>query len=589
MARIRVPGVFFEERVREDRSIGLGETGVPAFVGVAERGPLNEPTKVRSMAHYRQIYGSPVPRSYLADCVEGFFKNGGKFCFIVRVAHIFRRGRGELARKARYELLDREGYPAIEVTASSEGAWGNEIAISVQKPETPRVQTFLTLDLNENEQRATLQSTRGLDAGMVIRFSDGENERYVVLTQVRGPEVMWRGVVGKAFKSASPTYVEPLEFNLFVKTRLKSEKFLHLSVSPGAGRNLVRVINSESDLIRVRDLDSVSPLPVNMPEEIDGLMLRGGRDGLDGISPEDIIGYNNGPDARYGLGALEANDEIDLVAVPDLHFASAHCSGFKSERDVVGVQKAVLDHCERMGERFALLDTPDATSYEGVLDWRLRYESAFGALYYPWLVMVHDGEKRRIPPVGHIAGLISRCDREEGVHRAPANLPLEGVVDTAVVLQEGHLAELNAKGINSIRSFPVRGIRPWGARTLSNEPEWRFMTTRRVMNAVRRAIHENTQWVVFEPNNSDLQKKVQTAVQDFLRMLWSSGYFKGDVQDDAFYVLCNENNNSNEEIESGTLVVDIGVAPSRPAEFISMRLEHTVEDRRLGDMEDLGV
>ncbi|MDX9721315.1 MAG: phage tail sheath subtilisin-like domain-containing protein [Myxococcota bacterium] len=587
MARIRVPGIFYEEQVREQTGIGLGETGVPAFLGVAERGPLNEPTKIRSFEQYRQVFGVPVEHSFLADAVEGFFKNGGKHCFVIRIAHVFRRGDGELARKARYEILDRDGYPAIEVTAASEGAWGNEVILSVAVPETARVRTFLTLDSAEGAQRATVQSTRGFEPGMLVCLSDGQRQRYVTLSVVRTNELFWKGELDVAFKSSSPTYIEPVEFELSVRTRRKTERFVNLSLNPGATRNFARVINSESELIRVVSLESASPAPLNLPEQVSEIPLRGGRDGLDGITPEDFIGYNNGPDARFGLGALEPNTEVDLVAAPDLHFARHFCSGFKSDRDVLAVQVAMLDHCERLGDRFALLDMPAGLSWEGALDWRLKFESAFGAIYYPWLVLMEKGERKAVPPVGHLAGVISRCDREDGVHRAPANVPIEGVVDTAVVLQEGHVAELNHKGINCIRPFAVRGIRPWGARTLSHEPAWKFLTTRRIFNAVRRAVFENTQWVVFETNGTELRRQVTIAVQDFLRSLWSAGYFKGRDQDQAFYVLCDESNNPLEDLDAGRLLIDIGLAPSRPAEFISLRLEHTVEDRRLGDLSEV--
>ncbi len=589
MARIRVPGVYFEDKVRERRDIVLGETGIPALLGVTERGPLNQPTKIRNTTEYKHIFGTPVPGSFLADAVEGFFRNKGRHCYVVRIAHIFRRGRGELARRARYEILDADGYPAIEVSASSEGAWGNEIVIDVSLPAEPRAQTFITLDLRDDAQRATIQSTRGFEPGAMVRIRDAQREHYVTLTHVRGGEIFWRGVLGYEYKSSSPTYVEPVEFNLVARTRSTVERFPNLSLSTTAQRNFLRVINSESRLLSVRDLESTSPPPLNLPEKVESVRLRGGRDGLDAITPEDFIGYNNGPDARFGLGSLEAEDNIDLIGVPDVHYARTHCAGFKSDRDIIALHRAMLDHCERMGDRFALLDLPEDANYEKALDWRLKFDSAFGGIWYPWLVSAEDGVRRNLPPVGHIAGLISHCDQTDGVHRAPANLPLEGVVDTSIVLQEAHLAELNHRGLNCIRSFPVRGIRPWGAKTLSSEPDWRYLTTRRIFNAVRRAVHENTQWVVFEPNGRDLRSQVVTSVEEFLRVLWSAGYFKGDSQDDAFFVLCDTRNNSIEDIEAGHLLVDIGLAPSRPAEFIYLRLEHTLEDRRLGDLSELDM
>src|SRR5690606_10695463 len=149
---------------------------------------------------------------------------------------------------------------------------------------------------------------------------------------------------------------------------------------------------------------------------------------------------------------------------------------------------------------------------------------------------------------------------------------------TSVILREEHLAELNNKGINCIRSFPVRGIRPWGARTLSRAPAWRLLTTRRVFNALRRASYENTQSVALETNGDTLRRSVKTVLDEFLRQLWSAGWFKGDTQEQAFFVQCDEQNNTSETMDSGRIIIDIGLAPSRPTEFLVLSLEHTVED-----------
>ena len=587
MAAVRVPGLYYEKQVRTDYNFRLGETGIPAFLGVTERGPLSEPTRVQSVEHFAQIFGREIPGSFLKRAVAGFFQNGGEHCFIVRVAHIFRRGEHELARKARYELLDQDGYPLIEIVAASEGDWGNEISVSCLLPETPRVQSFLTLDLVAGAQRATLQSTRGFEAGGIVRFRDGETEKFVTLTAVRGAEIFWRGGFEHEFKSAAPTYVEPVEFSLVVHSPTR-EAFSNLSLSPNSGRYFLRRINEHSSMIRVRQLESGVVSPNNLPEHIEQVRLRGGRDGLEGITPQDFIGFNNGPDARYGLGALEANEDVDLVVLPDLHYASQHCAGFRSERDLLAVHRAVVDHCERMGERFALLDLSRDTTPSQALDWRTNFDSSFAAVYYPWLVATVDGQKMTIPPTGHIAGTIAKCDREEGVHRAPANVALEGVVDTSLVLQEHDLAELNSSDINCIRGFAVRGLRAWGARTLSSSPDWRYITSRRIFNALRRALYDNTQWVVFEPNSPELRVLLSSTIETFMRELWGEGYFKGDSQDDAFFVVCDENNNGVEEIEEGLLLVDIGVALTRPTEFISLRLQHTLEDRRLGDLQSIG-
>lgn len=580
MAKIKVPGIYFEDNPKISRDISIGETGVPAFLGVAERGPLNEPVSVQSVQQFKRIFGEPLEGSFLYASVWGFFANGGGRCFVVRVAHVFRHGDGELARAARYELLDSQGYPTLEVVASSEGGWGNEVSIEVEGMSEARVHTFLSFDLSPGVRMATLQTARGIDRGMVLRFNDGSVERYVTVERVRGNEIYWREDLDHNYKSASPTYVESVEFSLSIKEKKRVERFANLSMSKFAVRNVCRVVAQESELVRINMLSNGEHSSYPMVGQ--SITLRGGKDGLAGITPDDVIGYNNGPGARYGLGALEPNEELDLVALPDLQYLHATSPAFSSVRDLVGIQIALLNHCERLGDRFAILDMPRGMRAEQAQDYRSKFNSSFGALYYPWLSVRVDEKSMLVPPCGFIAGVIARCDRTDGVFRAPANVELKSCADVEVKLNEGHLAELNDKGVNCIRNIPQRGIRPWGARSLSNDPDWRYLTSRRVFNAVKRAIYENTQWVVFEVNGAELRDQVRIMLNDFLGKLWASGYFQGKEQDHAFFVQCDEENNDTELVESGNFVVDVGISIGKPMEFITMSFEHKIEEQVVG-------
>lgn len=584
MAKVRLPGVYFEDNPRVERGIGLGETGIPAFIGVATRGPVNEPVVIQNIQQFLRYFGQPIKGSYLYSSIWGFFMNGGARCHVIRVAHVFRGSvKSELARKARYELLDKSGYPTLEVLASSEGSWGNQLSIQVTYPEEPRVHNFITLDVAEGSRMMTLQSSRGIERGMQLRLSDGVNERFVTVERVRGKEIFWLEPIDIAFKSAAPTYVDSVEFNMTVSDTKQNrvERFANLSLGKWSTRNVSRVVAQESELIRVSLLAGSSY--EQYPDMTDTLMLRGGRDGLEGITPDDVIGYNNGPDARYGLAALESNDEVDLICVPDLQYFLDHCPAFRNYHDVLGVQTAVINHCERMGDRFAILDFPRDLKPEQVFDYRAKFETSYGALYYPWLTMVNEaGETIAVPPCGVMAGVYAKCDRTDGVFRAPANIPLEGVTSLFTHMNEGQLTELNERNVNCIRQIPQRGIRPWGARALTSEPLWRYLMARRVFNAVRRAIFENTQWVVFEVNGAELRESLRSMITDFLGKLWAAGYFPGKVQDDAFFVTCDETNNDEEEVEQGLLTVDVGIAIGKPMEYIVMSFEHKLEEQVVG-------
>ena len=571
MAKIRLPGVYFEDNPKVEREISLGETGVPAFIGVASRGPLNEPVVIQSVQQFRRFFGEPVEGSYLYSSVWGFFMNGGTRCHVIRIAHVFRNGKAELARKARYELLDASGYPTLEVLAHSEGNWGNAVNIQVSYPEESRVHTFITLDLVPGSHMITLQSTRGIERGMLLKLSDGENQKFVTVERVRGNEIYWRDEIDCGFRSVSPTYVDSVEFDLRVSEGKRVERFNGVSLGRWSSRNVARVVAQDSELIRVNILSDGKY--EQYPEQTKQIQLRGGRDGLAGITPDDIIGYNNGPSARYGLGVLESNEEIDLVCVPDLQYCLDHCEAFRSSRDMIGVQTAILNHCERMGDRFAILDMPRDIKYEQAYDYRMKFESSYGALYYPWLIISDDGKTKSVPPCGFLAGLYAKCDRTEGVFRAPANVELQGVSSLHTNLDEGQLTELNEKGVNCIRQFMARGIRPWGARSLTNERDWRYLMSRRVFCAVKRAIYENTQWVVFEINNQELRDRVKDMLVDFLGKLWAAGYFPGKVQKDAFFVTCD-----TEEGEQGKITIDVGIAISQPLEYLVISFEHKIEE-----------
>ena len=335
MAKNKLPGVYFEDNPKIERGISLGETGVPAFIGVASRGPLNEPVVIQSVQQFLRFFGEPIKGSYLYASVWGFFMNGGTRCHVIRVAHVFRNGKSELARMARYELLDSSGYPTLEVMASSEGCWGNQLSVEVTYPEEPRVHTFITLDLAEGARMLTVQSTRGLERGMMLRISDGEKERFVTVERTRGNEVYWRESLDCGFRSSSPTYVDSVDFNLIVREKKRVERFKNLSLGKFSARNVSRVIAQESELIRVNILSDGEY--EHYPEATEEIQLRGGRDGLEGITPEDVVGYNNGPGARYGLGTLEANEEIDLLCIPDLQYFMDHCEAFQGIHDMIGI------------------------------------------------------------------------------------------------------------------------------------------------------------------------------------------------------------------------------------------------------------
>jgi len=277
-----------------------------------------------------------------------------------------------------------------------------------------------------------------------------------------------------------------------------------------------------------------------------------------GNSDANFIGKDGGPGARTGLKCFEEIDEIALVAAP----------GQLSP----AVQDAILTHCELRKDRFAILDSPEVM--QGGVDKLTRpRDSKYGAYYFPW-IQVYDPERGNVfvPPSGHVAGVYSRVDNERGVHKAPANEIVRGALGLRYSISKGEQDILNPKGINCIRMMQGGGIRIWGARTLSSDPSWKYINVRRLFIMVETSIERATQWVVFEPNDSKLWKRVARTITSFLTLVWRNGALMGEQPEKAFYVKCDEETNPPEVIDVGQLIVEIGLAPVKPAEFVIFRI-----------------
>ncbi|MER6568257.1 phage tail sheath family protein [Streptomyces sp. NPDC001093] len=301
------------------------------------------------------------------------------------------------------------------------------------------------------------------------------------------------------------------------------------------------------------------------------------------IDPAEYVGDAS---ARTGFAGLESIDEITMVAVPDL--MGAYQRGDIDAEGVRTVQLAVISHCEQMGDRVAVLDSPPGLTAQQVRHWRNEeagYDSRYATLYYPW-VRVFDpaaGRNTTVPPSGHVAGVWARSDAERGVHKAPANEVIRGAVDLEVRLSKGEQDLLNPIGVNCVRAFPGRGIRIWGARTLSSDPAWRYLNVRRLFNYLEESILLGTQWVVFEPNDDRLWSSIRRNVTAFLTEEWRRGALFGRTAEEAFYVKCDRDNNPQTSIDQGRVVCEIGVCPVKPAEFVVFRLAQFSDSTSLID------
>ncbi len=275
---------------------------------------------------------------------------------------------------------------------------------------------------------------------------------------------------------------------------------------------------------------------------------------------------------REGMGALAGVDEITMVCVPDLMALAAG-----DDTKLRDQQGKLIAHCEMAGDRMAILDAPPDLIPQDIHEWRNKtagYDSKYATLYWPWLEVMDPLTSRPllVPPSGHVAGVWARTDNTRGVHKAPANEVVLGVNGLAFQITHEEQGALNQSGINCIRSFPGRGIRIWGARTLSSDPEWRYLNVRRLFNYLSESILEGTQWAVFEPNDERLWIRLRIAVGSFLTRTWREGALFGATPEEAFYVKCDAETNPTDVIDAGQVIVEVGIAPVKPAEFVIFRI-----------------
>jgi phage tail sheath protein FI len=295
-----------------------------------------------------------------------------------------------------------------------------------------------------------------------------------------------------------------------------------------------------------------------------------------GIKPLTAAEFIGNAADRTGLGGLEGQEDIRLILCPDV--MTGYDGSDEAKERVKMVQEAMLAHCERLRYRFAVLDTPPGLNAQQAKEWRLyvNFDSSYAAMYYPWIRIADlsgsGSTSKLVPPSGHVVGIYNRTDGNRGVHKAPANDIVMGAVDLEIQLSKGEQDVLNPMGVNCIRSFPGRGIRVWGARTLSSNGAWRYVCVRRLFIMVEASMDIGLSWVVFEPNDQTLWAKVTRDVTSFLRVVWLSGALFGTTPEQAFYVKCDAELNPQEIRDLGQLIIEVGLSPVKPAEFVIFRI-----------------
>jgi Bacteriophage tail sheath protein len=534
------PGVYVEEVATGPRPIEGVSTSTTGFVGETERGPTR-PRVVTSWEDYQRWFGGFIDRApfsatngFLPYAVRGFFENGGQRLFIARVTGL--GGGRAAAEPASIQLAGTGG--TTNVQAIGPGIWGNTLRIAV------------------------------VPASRALATSNGI-------------EATWFRIKVTYHNSPLPTpFIDPFDPAQIANVNRREadafEDFDNLSADATEANFAMTVINDASRLITLTACPGAPTTQPNTPPLSWSLLTGGTSPALTDADYLDALTAD--PDLRRGLAGLAAIREVSIVAIPDAYVRTELSTNLQ-------------ELCDNTRDRFAIHavagDSGDVETIQPLRD------SSYGASYYP-LVLVSAPHTqngwRYVPPVGHVAGIYAHTDVTRGVHKAPANEVVHGIITRdssnnqplSHVLDEREQDILIPRGVNVIRGFGPDGreIRLLGARTMSSDGMWKYVNVRRLFIMVERSIDRGTQWVVFEPNTESTWTRVRSSIASFLRTLWLNGALMGTTEEEAFLVRCDRTTMTQDDIDQGRLVCLIGIAPVKPAEFVIFRIAQEALESR---------
>ena len=627
MAEYLTPGVYLEETSFRSRSIEGVPTSTFGMAGLTRYGPvpfqlpeprvtmIDKPVLVTSFTEFERAYGGledvgsgEDQRNYLAYAARAFFDNGGRRLYVSRVFPFATvtdaAGNTSIDVDANFAKLELAGTPALATwRARWPGAAG--VAISVQ------------VGFRRSKNLLVGTQLRGLSPGAAVEIFDDPATlpketvppTPPVLADVR---VVVAGAGGtlELRKDDGSTEALPVGKALCHVTLdvtvamgdIRLDSYPGLELDALHPRGISRVLHPEqpTDPLSLVWLDLARPdtngaaTPAATPSELldalvaltDLTFLTGGGEGA-ALSPEHLKGEKSDPDdadkAATGLAALGEIDDIAIVAMPD-----AVRFGTDAERKTAADH--LIAHCEQLRYRIGIVDPPKQDqSISGVRAFRSQFDTKYAALYYPWVEILDPTAipdpgaapaLLQLPPSGFAAGIYARSDIARGVHKAPANEVVLGITRFLQNVTFDRQSVLNPEGINALRYFPGRSNRVWGARTMSSDPEWKYVNVRRLFIYLEHSIDKSTQWSVFEPNNESLWANIRQTISDFLLVTWRTGALMGTKPEEAYFVRCDRTTMTQNDLDNGRLVCLIGVAPTYPAEFVIFRIGQWTADAR---------
>jgi phage tail sheath protein FI len=605
MPEYLAPGVYVEEVSFRSKSIEGVPTSTTGFAGITRYGPVHypggpsstEPRLTTSYIDFERMYGGlevlHMPTEgderlpYTSHAVRVFFMNGGKRLYISRVFTPRTSGGGDdwgVASRA---------IPVSGTTATWRarwpGAYGN---VSV---ETQAVRSKNIAYVSGNFG-GIVQVTRA-KKGSIVEVITGPtaptgndpltlaNLAEIDIDPVDGKQLFRRG--GGTFLPAATDTIQLVEARVIVRvTADRTDAYSELGLQKDQIRYIGKILDRDDpeDEAAVVWLDWTPPAGNDVAASLmvalqqnTNWRLAGGHDGIV-PSPDQLLGDEANPDdatqKATGLEALGEIDDIAIVALPD-------AGAYDDEVNSIVAASHLIEHAEQLRYRIAVVDGRANSSMTEIRKFRGQFDSKYAALYHPWVEILDPTQRAAqgappqrllLPPSGFVCGIYARSDIQRGVHKAPANEVVFGLTKFEININKARQDVLNPEGINALRFFEGRGNRVWGARTLSSDPEWKYVNVRRLFIFMEHSIDKSTQWAVFEPNNDRLWRNIRQTIEDFLLTLWRDGALIGEKPEKAYFVHCDRTTMTQNDLDNGRLICLIGAAPTKPAEYVIFRI-----------------
>ncbi len=572
MAEYLSPGVYVEEFESGMKAMEGVSTSTAGFVGMAEKGGVSgTPEFVSSFGDFTRKFGSYLAENvygqnrFLAYSVEQFFANGGSRAYIMRVAP----GDAKCASAA---------MSSVAISAKNPGKWGNNIKVTVTTASVSKTQLVEAVeDVATATKSYVAKNASSFSVGDVVALVEKDVAvAYNRISKIQGNSIHFENEFEQDVvdKNLLPKKViVSCELNLDVSCGDANEMYEGLTFNQAKPEYIENKL-SKSELIscKVNAVDDIFPPMLAISGDAAAtkatFLLSGGTDGDCKTNDASMfIGVDGGPGKRTGLMAFEELSNVSIMAIPGI--------------TAPAVQLALVTHCQNLASRFAVLDMPmDSTKPSELLEHREIVDSDYAAMYHPWLQVYDNAAKKAsyIPPSGAVCGVYARSDATRGVHKAPANEVINNCIGLSCLYNKAEQDILNPRGVNLIRALPGQGIRIWGGRTCSSNALWKYVNVRRLFIYLEETIKSQTNWAVFEPNDEVLWLRVQRTIASFLRDMYRTGALVGSSEDEAFFVNIGRDTMTQQDIQNGRLICVIGVAPSRPAEFVIFRITQFMKD-----------